>query len=107
VIVHDLDFFRAGGRPSENDPPLIVYANRITARELPFEQLKVIARGAARSPSTAAPLTITSLRRAILARFAENPFGDWRPIRIASANFPLKLRIATSAPPARSATYHV
>ena len=42
MIVHDLDVLRARGRPTEADAELMVYADTMLARAIPFEWLESI-----------------------------------------------------------------
>jgi hypothetical protein len=44
MIIHDLDFFRSLIGPPEYDPPLIVYSDRMLAREVPSQSFQSIAR---------------------------------------------------------------
>jgi hypothetical protein len=44
MIIHDLDLLRSLTAPPENDPPLIVYSDRMLAREVPAQSFQSIAR---------------------------------------------------------------
>lgn len=44
MIVDDLDVFGAGVGPAENDPPLVVNANRMLASEVSLQGFEPIAR---------------------------------------------------------------
>ncbi len=44
VIIHNLDFLRPRVRPSKNNPPLIIDANRMKSREIAPQRFEPIAR---------------------------------------------------------------
>jgi hypothetical protein len=52
VVIDDLDFLRAGRRPNEADPELVVYADAVLARAIALQHFKPVAR---RHPKIAQP----------------------------------------------------
>ena len=44
MIIHDLDFLRPLIAPSEYDPPLIVYSDRMPAGQVPSQGFRAISR---------------------------------------------------------------
>jgi hypothetical protein len=55
MIVNYLDLFGSRIRPPENDPPLVIDADRILAKQITFERLEHISRRhgeVAQGPST-------------------------------------------------------
>src|SRR5205085_7367805 len=44
MIIHDLDLLRPLIAPSEYDPPLIVYSDRMLASEVPSQSFQSVAR---------------------------------------------------------------
>jgi hypothetical protein len=44
VIVNDLDLLRSLIRPSEHDPPLIIYPDRMPARQVASQGFQVVSR---------------------------------------------------------------
>src|SRR5207248_8262457 len=93
MIVHDLDLLRPLIAPSEYDPPLIVYSDRMLPARSPRKASSRLPGGATRSPSIMALLSCTSFRRATLATSVGNPFGTRRCWKINAANVPRKLLI--------------
>lgn len=45
MVIHDIDVFRAVYRPSEDDPPLIVHADAVQARQVTPLRLEPIGGG--------------------------------------------------------------
>jgi hypothetical protein len=43
MIIHDLDLLRSLTAPPEHDPPLIVYSDRMLAREVPSQSFQSVA----------------------------------------------------------------
>jgi hypothetical protein len=59
VIVHNLDVFSAGRRPTKADAILIIHSNTVLTRTCSFQRLKAVARWDSQVIETARDLELT------------------------------------------------
>ena len=79
MVVHDLDIFRAGVRPVETHPKLVVYSNTVLPGTAALERLQPVTRRDTKVFKPARDLQLTKL--ASRRRFDIRKSPDTLPIR--------------------------
>jgi hypothetical protein len=90
VIVNDLDLLRSLIRPSEHDPPLIIYPDRMPARQVTSQGFQAVSRRCRKVAEHSGVIELYQLATSQPGYICRKSFGTRRCSKISSASAPQK-----------------